>query len=156
MSFEWPMPAPAPERHPDLPDIPDERFIVTFVRAGGAGGQKVNKTSSKAFARLKLDEFFSPEQQQAIRSRYAKQVNDEGFLWADCDTQRSQSQNKAEVIARMRRWIEIALTPEIERKPTKPTYGSKMRRLDTKTLEGKKKQSRREGKQVSKRGQDDY
>jgi protein subunit release factor B len=105
---------------------------------------------------LRLDNVgFTPEQLRTLQIKLANKINDEGFLYADCNTQRSQTQNKVEVIARMRGWIEEALTPEIERKPTKPTHGSQVRRLETETILKEKKQNRREGKQLVRRGHDE-
>lgn len=145
------------ENYTGIPKIKDKDFKVAYVRSSGPGGQKTNKTSTKAFARLPIDDVgFSPEQLRTLKTKLGGHINEEGMLWADCDVHRNQKQNKAEVILRMRGWIAEALKPEIPRVPTKPTRASQERRVQEEMNERRKNAERRAGRQIGKSKGDEY
>ena len=164
MSFEWPMPAPAQETRAEsqgVPVVPEKEITVTFAHSSGPGGQGVNTSSSKAFGRWFIEQTAAPftEAQKArIKARIPRRYidADQTYVYASAQAKRDQDQNEAAVKARIQQLVADALFEPKKRKPTKPTLGSQMRLQKTKTIEREKKQSRREGRQVGKRGQDEY
>jgi ribosome-associated protein len=127
------------------PKVPETELNIDFVRSSGPGGQKVNKTASKAQLRWRVGDSaaFTPEQQQKIRERAGKRLNadDEIVLWAD--TERSQPQNRAAVVKRLQALVDQALTPRKVRKATRVSRAQKQKRLDDKRRNSDKKSSRR-------------
>lgn len=125
--------------------VPDAEIRLEFVRSSGPGGQKVNKTSSKAVLRWNVDAStaFTPEEKEIIKTKLANRINKAGELYLDSDRLRSQFQNRDAVIGLLQDLITEVLTPQTERKATRPTRSSKERRLDDKKRQGQKKQNRR-------------
>jgi len=125
--------------------VPESELHIEFVRASGPGGQKVNKTSSKAVLRWNVDasSAFAREEKEAIKEKLANRINKAGELYLDSDTQRSQFQNRANVIELLERLIAEVLAPRAERIATRPTRSSKERRLEEKRRHGRKKMDRR-------------
>lgn len=120
---------------------------VTFKtsRSGGAGGQHVNKVSSKVeliFDVCKSVQF-SDEQKAVIQNKLANRIDNEGLLHLQCDETRSQLKNKEIVFERLLDLISIALKPIKKRKPSKPSKSSIKKRLDSKKKLSDKKDSRR-------------
>jgi ribosome-associated protein len=142
------MPIPSFERDAAIPDVPESEIVVAFARSSGPGGQNVNKTSTKANARWHIDStrVFDERQKMLIKERLPNRINQEGFLFVSADSERSQEQNRDAAIGRIRALVAEALTPEKERVPTRPTKGSKARRMDEKTQRGEIKRQRQEGR----------
>ncbi len=138
--------APAIEASDPPRRVPESELRIEFVRSSGPGGQKVNKTSSKAVLRWDVDSSsaFTPEEKAVIKEKLANRINKAGELYLDSDTQRSQHQNRANVVDLLDRLIAEVLAPQAERKPTQPSRGAKERRLEDKKRQALKKQSRRE------------
>lgn len=115
----------------------------SFSRSGGPGGQNVNKVSTKAELRVKLADLPIPGR---VKTRLAtlagRRVNDEGELVLVSEAERSQSGNRAECMAKLRELLVQALAePKIRRK-TKPSRGSKERRIREKKSRGDIKRGR--------------
>jgi len=114
--------------------IGDEEIEERFVRASGPGGQHVNKTSSAV--ELRFDVNNSPSLSEPIKARLTRlagaRMTDEGVLVLFVQTTRSQEMNRRLARERLAALIERAIEPPKPRRPTKPTYASKLRRLDSK------------------------
>jgi ribosome-associated protein len=119
--------------------LADDEFQVRAVRASGPGGQHVNKVSTAV--ELRFDARGSPSLPEDVRARLYRlagsRLTQEGVIVLVAQTRRSQEMNRAEAMERMLDLIrEAAKPPPPPRKKTKPTYASKLRRL-----EGKSKRS---------------
>jgi ribosome-associated protein len=125
--------------------IPESEMKITFARSSGAGGQNVNKTSTKAVLHWKVGEstVFSTTEKDRIRTKLTNRLNDQDEIVIMAEEERSQLQNKLQAITRLQSLVEEALIIPKKRKPTKPTYSSKLKRLETKKQRSIKKASRR-------------
>ena len=119
----------------------------SFVRGSGPGGQHVNKTSTKAQLRVLFSEIIGLDDAGIARLRdiagslAVGEGADEALLISDHST-RSQADNREACIARLRTLVSMAAKRPKVRKKTKPTRGSKERRLEAKKREGEKKRER--------------
>jgi ribosome-associated protein len=116
----------------------DENDIdVSFVRASGPGGQNVNKVATSAQLRFDTRRVTLPPDVAARLGRLAGQrMTKDGVIVIHAQRFRSQERNRADAIDRLIELLREALMRPTPRRPTKPTLGSKQRRL-----EGKKRRS---------------
>lgn len=119
-------------------------FQFSFVRASGPGGQNVNKVSSAAELRWDLRKSIHLPVGMRLRleALAGSRLTDEGVLIIQARRHRTQEQNRADAVERVIQLAEQALHPPKPRKKTKPTKGSKRRRLDGKKRHGDKKRLR--------------
>ena len=114
-------------------------------RSSGAGGQHVNKVSTKVELIFDVNgsAVLSEKQIMIIHEKLKNRISNEGLLILHCDETRSQLKNKEIVFMRFIALIEDALKPEKERKPTKPTKSSVEKRLYNKKKKSDKKDLRK-------------
>jgi ribosome-associated protein len=115
------------------------------VRSSGAGGQNVNKVSSKVVLTFTLatSEALSDDEKALIAQKLATRLNAQGQIVLQCDEDRSQLRNKTIVKRRFIDLLENALTVQAERKPTKVPRGVIKKRIENKRRASEKKQFRR-------------
>ena len=115
------------------------------IRSSGAGGQHVNKVSSKielSFDLLNSNEF-SDEQKELLLKNLSTRLTKDAVLILTCDQSRSQHKNKELAIKRFLRLIKQGLIIPKKRKPTKPTKASVKRKMESKLKQGQKKALRK-------------
>jgi ribosome-associated protein len=114
--------------------IPDDELHWSFARSGGPGGQNVNKVASKAILRWDVQATSSlPEHvKQRLLAHQRKRITNEGELVLNSQRYRDQERNREDCLQKLREIILQAATLPKRRRPTKPTRGSRMNRLQEK------------------------
>jgi len=122
----------------DTVALDDDEISEKFVRASGPGGQHVNKTSTAV--ELRFDVRNSPSLADDVKARLERlagsRLTQDGVLILFSQGARSQEMNRQEVRERLIELICRALHKPKPRKATKPTYSSRLKRLDSKTRRG--------------------
>jgi len=127
--------------------IPDAELDVKASRSSGAGGQHVNKTSSKIEIswNIRDSSILSDEQRQMLLDRLASRLSNDGSVRIVSSEMRSQKQNRERAETRLADLVTRALTPRKKRKPTHRPRRADEARLASKKLHSKKKRERLRG-----------
>jgi len=125
--------------------IPGSEIRISFARSSGAGGQNVNKTSTKAVVYWSVGNsgILNAAQKSRVREKLANRINNRDEVVVMAEDERSQSQNRALAICRLQGLVSGALRLPAKRRPTRPTKASKFRRIESKKLRSLVKAGRR-------------
>jgi len=118
--------------------IEDSEIAESFIRASGPGGQNVNKLSTAVQLRFGVRQ--SPSLPDEVRARLerlaGKRLTRDGVLVITAQRFRTQERNREDALARLVELIRAATVRPVKRRPTKPTFASKVRRLEGKKRRG--------------------
>jgi len=124
--------------------IPDEELEWKFIRSSGPGGQNVNKVSSAVQLRFLLarNVTLPVSVRNRLRRLAGQKLIDDGSILIKAMSERSQDQNRRAALERLEKLIRAAMVEPKIRKKTRPTKGSKERRIESKKRRGATKQGR--------------
>ncbi|MES2902162.1 MAG: alternative ribosome rescue aminoacyl-tRNA hydrolase ArfB [Pseudomonadota bacterium] len=122
------------------PRVDPNEVVFSAIRAQGPGGQNVNKVSCAVHLRFDIARSSLPEPiKERLLALADSRLSQDGVLVLKAQSSRSLEQNKEDGLRRLQEIVDsVAVLPPV-RRPTKPTYGSQRRRLESKTKSGQTK-----------------
>lgn len=125
--------------------IPFHEYTVKAVRSGGAGGQHVNKVSTRVelYFDIGASATLTDEQKTILKTKLASKITEEGVLRLTEDTSRSQHANREAIIKKLHSTLEQALRKPKKRVATKVSAAAKKKRVDEKKKKSEKKSLRK-------------
>ena len=125
--------------------IPSDELAFTFLPSGGPGGQHANRSSTKVVVtwNVATSRALGPRQRQRVQTALRSRIDSSGVLRLSSDRHRSQLRNREDVTRRLAELVARALRPVKDRTATKPTAGSRERRIKQKRHRGEIKRARR-------------
>ncbi|GAA4410249.1 alternative ribosome rescue aminoacyl-tRNA hydrolase ArfB [Quisquiliibacterium transsilvanicum] len=128
---------------PFLPAIREEEIEFSAIRAQGAGGQNVNKVSNAVQLRFDIRASSLPEELKARMLELSDQrITADGVVVIKAQRFRSLERNREDGLARLREMVALAAYVAPERRPTRPTRSSQVRRVEGKVKRGQVKAMR--------------
>ena len=126
------------------PSIPEDELTFAASRAGGPGGQHVNKVASRVTLRFDVEGSPSLDegQKRRLMTRLRTRITNDGVLVMHCRRHRGQAANRAELVERFAKVVAEALRPRRARKKTRPSAASREKRLEEKRRRGRIKRDR--------------
>ena len=125
--------------------IPRDELVARATRAGGAGGQHVNTSSTRIelLWQVGASRALTDEQRERVRQKLSSRLDADGNVRVVASDRRSQRQNRERAEARLAELVRSALVVPKKRRPTKPSRAAKQARLDAKKRLSQKKRERR-------------
>ncbi len=127
-----------------MPQVDPDEVVFSAIRAQGAGGQNVNKVSNAVHLRFDVAGSSLPADVKArLLALDDQRISDAGVVVIKAQSSRSLAANRADALARLQEIVDRATVVPTIRRATKPTFGSKQRRLEGKAVRSRVKADRR-------------
>ncbi|MEX1668966.1 alternative ribosome rescue aminoacyl-tRNA hydrolase ArfB [Zhongshania guokunii] len=123
--------------------IPSDELDISAIRATGSGGQNVNKVSTAIHLRFDVVNSSLPDfYKQRLLNLSDQRITSDGVIVIKAQSHRTQEKNRQEALDRLKDLILAATVIKKSRRPTRPTKGSQLRRVDKKVKRGRTKSLR--------------